>query len=892
MPIASARIRNITAVPLTLPSPYRGVLPGGEIASVSDNTTTTVANLGGGAAIQGMFSVEVAPPNEPTTFHDAGGVRTAVAVATRSYGAQNDGQTGADGAMTNGSATLTSPSAPFKPTDAGKMVLVIGAGAASAVLVTKIAAFLSKTQVTLAVAASTTVSGIAFAWGTDDSAAIQAALNAAGQNQSPEVSLGSGTIMLATGLALPNNVHVRGDGESKTLVICGLPRGDFSATTVPFFGDYSFTNPSTLAANLAANSNTISSNFGYPVGSRIHIGPAESGGAAFHDFQRTVIASSGAGPYTLTLDAPIPLAIGAGASSVLGTLATFPRHITISDMTISGPCTRWIELLEPFDCEVRDVVLDNTYGDTMETLLSASFDTGARDCRWVRVQCRSLYGLGFEGCEECVGTDCKYRGSLLLGGLTGGSASLFCADSVRSGWVRSEAYGAQNYGFAFTADGNTRGCLDCFAEDCAAVFCRHGAIVIAGSTDTRFTGYIARGCTTGALRCETTSRRTIVEQSQLDIGFADYGVDSIHFGYGVLIETGADVRLADVTLNVEAANSVATTFGIRQTGAGSVVSMRDVRFNYDVAHSAFTACKSDAASTWIMRDVLTAGTASFAGSVGLALAAQAVARLTQNVDLSAFATLFSLDPAAKLDGDLLYASVGTLSDVNYWLGPAATGLGLTVADTVIALYESPAYQTGGNESVLSVYDAVNGGWFMQDLAAADVGTASFTENVAALNKTYALNTSTGRIHLHGASLGASGLLVYDGASMAGALNTAPVEFATNRVAVGRINGVAGYGAATKRVIGFAVLRGVSYSLAQYGALRDSIAVRGPEQAILDATTAAGGASTCYLARDAGATWAARIGGGPLLTRQGTPDVQSGAGSVRIGRAALAWASGP
>lgn len=61
--------------------------------------------------------------------------------------------------MTAASATLTSATAAFTAADVGGTAIVVGAGAAGATLETTIAAFIDATQVTLTVAASTTVSG-------------------------------------------------------------------------------------------------------------------------------------------------------------------------------------------------------------------------------------------------------------------------------------------------------------------------------------------------------------------------------------------------------------------------------------------------------------------------------------------------------------------------------------------------------------------------------------------------------------------------------------------------------------------------------------------------------------------------------------------------------------
>lgn len=98
----------------------------------------------------------------------------------RTYGAKGDGRTVADGAMTSGSATLTSATAGFTSADVGKVVQVKGAAATGVTsLVTTVSAFTNSTTVTLAANAATTVSSAQVMLGTDDTASIQSAINAA-----------------------------------------------------------------------------------------------------------------------------------------------------------------------------------------------------------------------------------------------------------------------------------------------------------------------------------------------------------------------------------------------------------------------------------------------------------------------------------------------------------------------------------------------------------------------------------------------------------------------------------------------------------------------------------------------------------------------------------------
>jgi hypothetical protein len=99
----------------------------------------------------------------------------------RDFGVKGDGAVSSkdeDGgaAMTSGQTTLTLPSGPFVASDVGKVVTVAGAAAGGNTLISTIAAFTSSTTVELAHAAAMTVSETTVYWGTDDTSAINAAI--------------------------------------------------------------------------------------------------------------------------------------------------------------------------------------------------------------------------------------------------------------------------------------------------------------------------------------------------------------------------------------------------------------------------------------------------------------------------------------------------------------------------------------------------------------------------------------------------------------------------------------------------------------------------------------------------------------------------------------------
>lgn len=95
-----------------------------------------------------------------------------------SYGAVADGKERYDAAMTSGTSTLTCSSCSFTSADIGKAIRVEGA-ITNGDLVTTISGFTNSSTVTLGASATRTVSGDTLVFGTDNTAAIQAAINAA-----------------------------------------------------------------------------------------------------------------------------------------------------------------------------------------------------------------------------------------------------------------------------------------------------------------------------------------------------------------------------------------------------------------------------------------------------------------------------------------------------------------------------------------------------------------------------------------------------------------------------------------------------------------------------------------------------------------------------------------
>lgn len=126
------------------------------------------------------------------------------------YGAKGDGVQLADGAMTSSSAVLTSASASFSANDVGKLIVVAGAGATGVDLSTTILSRQSSAQVTLSATAGTTITGSYVTYGTDDTVAIQAGIDAViALSRSIPLYVPSGIYMIGGALQTANNYNTQ-----------------------------------------------------------------------------------------------------------------------------------------------------------------------------------------------------------------------------------------------------------------------------------------------------------------------------------------------------------------------------------------------------------------------------------------------------------------------------------------------------------------------------------------------------------------------------------------------------------------------------------------------------------------------------------------------------------
>ena len=156
-------------------------------------------------------------------------------INVKNYGATGDALKVTD-AVLNGTTTVTSASGKFTANDVGKVIWGVETSSGLARLAqTTIAAFVSPTQITTTSAASGSYTGISLIWGTDDTAALQAAMTAA-KATGEHVHVPAGGYIFselpfdANLAAVGKASGVIGDGSGST-VFYPTPDYDFASTT-------------------------------------------------------------------------------------------------------------------------------------------------------------------------------------------------------------------------------------------------------------------------------------------------------------------------------------------------------------------------------------------------------------------------------------------------------------------------------------------------------------------------------------------------------------------------------------------------------------------------------------------------------------------------------------
>lgn len=157
-------------------------------------------------------------PNLDGTVLDRGGALHNV--RSTAYLAKGDARIVANVAV-SGSPLVNvtvSGSAPFVAGDVGKRIRIAEAGASGASHSSTILSVVSASQVTLAAAAATGVTGKSLVYGTDDSAAINAAISTAYVNGGGVVFIPAGTYLLGSRIDLKRYVSLVGAGRGASIL--------------------------------------------------------------------------------------------------------------------------------------------------------------------------------------------------------------------------------------------------------------------------------------------------------------------------------------------------------------------------------------------------------------------------------------------------------------------------------------------------------------------------------------------------------------------------------------------------------------------------------------------------------------------------------------------------
>lgn len=136
-----------------------------------------------------------------------------------------------DGAMTAGSAVFTSASAAFTSVDTGIVVVVPGALGASVDPLIGIGTYLSPTQMTLSVSATSTVSAVSGVYGPNSQPAINLALaNCRKRNYGSVFVPASTWLVRGAVLSVPSGVTVYGFGRSSVIYAADYTNSGFYAS--------------------------------------------------------------------------------------------------------------------------------------------------------------------------------------------------------------------------------------------------------------------------------------------------------------------------------------------------------------------------------------------------------------------------------------------------------------------------------------------------------------------------------------------------------------------------------------------------------------------------------------------------------------------------------------
>jgi hypothetical protein len=292
------------------------------------------------------------------------------------FGANPDGVTVMDGAITSGTKALAChTSTPFNcATDVGKQLLVAGAGASGATLGTTISACADSGDVTLTVAAGSTVTNAAVSFGTDQSTIFQKAVNTLAGTGTPLLIPASvKSYFVAVPITVTSGFSMI--GQSGARVIANIQPGG-SPTNAALIGSAGAAVPATtttLSAQTVLGSDqfSVTSASGWTKGAASSLTDAADANHVSFFFVQAISGT------TITVDRPL-LKVFANASTATTNSSMFQNVVIDGQgMSFSGLASRYIELLDCRHCRVSNVTFDAIAGVWADTAFS--FDTGGYD---------------------------------------------------------------------------------------------------------------------------------------------------------------------------------------------------------------------------------------------------------------------------------------------------------------------------------------------------------------------------------------------------------------------------------------------------------------------------------------------------------------------------------
>ena len=324
-------------------------------------------------------------------------------VSVLAFGAVADAETLTDGVLVTGTPNLTTlASTPFKASDVGKSIMVLGANSAAydGNLRTTILAYVAPNAVTLAANGLGSVSGVIVDWGTDNTPAFQHAVNAVssanGTLNSPSIALGipAGSYLITS--AVPQGWGINVSAGHITIVaapgakLVSIVAADSSGTIGSTFyadflldGSYS----TLLLAPVVIGTSTFQVGVKPNVGDLLQLVTAGVGNqfAAYYTVRSVAGAAS---PFTVTADRPImaPFAIAGTNTTTVNRVTNQPTNFRLEGhgLVMTGTGSRYIEVWGGLRCQVSDVWFDESGGNLYGGSYANSFDEGSKECYWIR----------------------------------------------------------------------------------------------------------------------------------------------------------------------------------------------------------------------------------------------------------------------------------------------------------------------------------------------------------------------------------------------------------------------------------------------------------------------------------------------------------------------------